>query len=155
MGIHGCKTDDHAGVDTCCGCKVFKPNSTKTCDFNMAWNFNDNSTITSVMSGKCLEALPSGSVEVNTCDDRETQHWSLSDAGGGRSVVRQASGNLCLADAAAPAPTPSPPPSPAGNVPVSIQLKDLGITSQVNMRDVWRKQDLGPVSDSFTTELAP
>merc|ERR1712032_906558 len=52
LEINACNTDDHAGVGTCCGCKTFKPDSTKACDFNMAWSLNGNGTITSVTSGK-------------------------------------------------------------------------------------------------------
>merc|ERR1712151_582916 len=99
----------------------------------MAWNLNTNGTITSVMSGKCLDGLQSGGVEVNTCDDRATQHWALSDIGG-KTMIRQASGGLCLADA-------DPSPSPAVKTSVTIHLKDLGITeAEVGLRDVWAKK---------------
>lgn len=150
LEVNACKTGDHARVDTSFGCKKFKPDSTNACDLNNAWNVNENGTITSVMNGKCLESA--SGMELNTCDDRSAQHWSVSDVGKGRVVIRQANGDGCLADAPEPSP-PTPPPTPAGNISVTLNLQDLGVTTEVGLRDIWGKRDLGTVSGTLKTEL--
>ena len=61
--ITGCSFDNGAGVGTTYGCKGIPPAGWKSpCDANGVWAFNENNTITSVMSGKCLEISASAIV---------------------------------------------------------------------------------------------
>lgn len=72
--ITGCAFEDGASVGTTYGCKALPPPGWKTsCDANGAWAFNSNNTITSVMSGKCLEVSVSDkkTVEVSACTGTE------------------------------------------------------------------------------------
>ncbi|MDD8044189.1 MAG: NPCBM/NEW2 domain-containing protein, partial [Verrucomicrobiota bacterium] len=39
--------------------------------------------------------------------------------------------------------------------PVSVQWKDLGLSGTLQVRDLWRQQDLGGFEDGFQTEVAP
>lgn len=137
LEIRGCKTTEHATVDTDYGCKAL-PAPGESCA-NMAWNFNSNGTITSVMSGKCLD-VSSRHVEVNSCNGSSTQRWEVFSFVPGRHRIREADGQRrCLVDA---------PPKP---VTVTIKLSDLGIKGETKVRDVWQKKDLPSTSDSITT----
>jgi len=98
MEIRGCSADDHAKGDTDFGCKALPdPDTAQPCDKNMAWEFNANGTITSVLSGKCLQT--SQRIEVTTCDGSTAQTWALHDAGGGACTIREAGApGRCLAE---------------------------------------------------------
>lgn len=98
LEIHGCSSSDHVGVDTKFGCKKLpSPQETDPCAKNMAWNVNSNGTITSVLSGKCLQPSSTG-LEVTTCDGSAVQVWEVRDVGDGMSTIRQAKGDRhCLA----------------------------------------------------------
>jgi hypothetical protein len=95
--ITGCSFGDNAAVGTNFGCKKLPPpgGNPGPCNFNGAWAFNHaNKTITSVMSGKCLEAATDGAValhapamggvrvQVSSCTGKPNQQWKWADAAG-------------------------------------------------------------------------
>lgn len=116
--ITACATGDGASVGTTYGCKGLPKNCKSACDCNGAWMFNaGNATITSVMSGKCLEAKSTSAgsaVEVSSCTGKPNQQWSwhISDIVNGRTaggeitgqVASKASPSLCIDDGDFPAP---------------------------------------------------
>eukprot|EP00041_Stephanoeca_diplocostata_P035461 m.1252709 g.1252709 ORF g.1252709 m.1252709 type:complete len:617 (-) comp24703_c0_seq73:4205-6055(-) len=82
--INGCSTANGASVDTSFGCKAlppkgWSPTHGNLCDANMAWRFNANGTVTSVMDGGCLEVSPQDEfhVVVGTCDGSPRQQFSI------------------------------------------------------------------------------
>jgi hypothetical protein len=106
--ITACAAGDGASVGTTYGCKAI-PKGCKgsgDCTCNGAWLFNTgNMTITSVMSGKCLEAR-SNVVEVSACTGRANQQWKWADGGGKITgqISSKAKNNLCIDDGDFPAP---------------------------------------------------
>eukprot|EP01044_Picomonas_judraskeda_P003701 COSAG03_NODE_311_length_9123_cov_2.643506_8_plen_435_part_00 len=114
--ITGCATSDDASVGTTYGCKGLPQNCKSLCDCNGAWVFNaGNATITSVMSGKCLEAKTASAgsaVEVSTCTGKSNQQWSWHTTLDERTasskitgqIASKASPNLCIDDGDFPAP---------------------------------------------------
>ena len=115
--ITACATADGAGVGTTYGCKGIPKNCNSGCDCNGAWLFNaGNSTITSVMSGKCLEAKSSSGgtpVEVSACTGKPNQQWSWhtseSENGDGAGQITgqislKAAPDFCIDDGDFPAP---------------------------------------------------
>lgn len=106
--ITGCSFGDGADVGTTYGCKPI-PNGTGGCDANGAWAFNENGTITSVMSGACLRVDPKDNTTVNvgSCTDPppKWQRWSV-DGVQIQSLMATADGAeaLCVDNNEAPAP---------------------------------------------------
>merc|ERR1712039_348076 len=102
LEVRACSFKDHASVDSDFGCKAFpKAGDTNPCSKNMAWNYNSNGTITSVMSGKCLQSAPSPSshVEITTCAGTPEQTFEIMESGTGMSVIREkGDARRCLAD---------------------------------------------------------
>ena len=90
--ITGCDFGERADVGTTYGCKGLpNPGDKSACDYNGAWAFNEgNGTITSVMSGACLEVQDNasgGRVEVSSCSNATNQRWSWGRTGGGPGSV--------------------------------------------------------------------
>jgi hypothetical protein len=85
--IGGCDAGSPSNVDTDYTCKKLPSpgwrNHSSPCAANMAWTFNTNGTISSVMDGGCLEVSPIDhvSVEVSTCDGSHRQQWSYTTNG--------------------------------------------------------------------------
>ena len=113
--ITACASGDGAGVGTTYGCKGIPKNCNSGCDCNGAWVFNTgNSTITSVMSGKCLEAKSGGgsAVEVSSCTGKPNQEWTWhtstsDDASRGMvtgQIISKATPGFCIDDGDFPAP---------------------------------------------------
>ena len=117
--ITACATGDGASIGTTYGCKGLPKNCKSACDCNGAWTFNaGNKTITSVMSGKCLEAkaTQAGSpVEVSSCSGKSNQQWSWHTGDGVNQLTTRsditgqiasiASPSLCIDDGDFPAPS--------------------------------------------------
>lgn len=113
--ITACAIGDGASVGTTYGCKGLPQNCKSACDCNGAWTFNTgNATITSVMSGKCLEAKSTNTgspVEVSACTGKPNQQWSWHTGDhltAGSEITSQiasrASPSLCIDDGDFPAP---------------------------------------------------
>lgn len=104
--ITGCASHDDAEVGTTYGCKPVPKRCTGIgdCDCNGAWAFNPgNKTITSVMSGKCLEvAAGSSAVVVSACTGKLNQQWSWTGSSGSIESVGQP--GRCIDDGDFPAP---------------------------------------------------
>jgi hypothetical protein len=120
-------------VDVGFSCKkVPKPGFGNSCAANMAWVYQANKTVTSVMDGHCLTLSADGSsLTVQTCKPQgdkavTTQLWAFSDDTEGGSAMRSlahASGDgICIDD------------GPAAES-LSEQVKDANSPSMVSEQD--------------------
>jgi len=114
--ITGCSFNEGASVGTKYGCKPIpkpippggKPNP---CKSNGAWTFNvGNSTITSEMSGHCLESSGS-SVSVSSCSGNANQQWmwtrrrsASATTHGSMQIESKAYSGQCIDDGDVPSP---------------------------------------------------
>eukprot|EP00039_Didymoeca_costata_P002752 m.62306 g.62306 ORF g.62306 m.62306 type:complete len:741 (+) comp11502_c0_seq2:165-2387(+) len=90
--ITGCSFAEDAEVGTNYGCKAI-PHGTGGCDANGAWAFNQNSTITSVMSGACLHVdEKSKAVTVGECKGTTEQQWIVD----GTQIKSKSDQNMCI-----------------------------------------------------------
>jgi hypothetical protein len=78
--IQGCSTAEDAVVNTNWGCKAVpvKPcKGNNDCLCAGAWSINSNSTITSVMDGRCLQVDPGSTVTVGSCTGKANQQFKF------------------------------------------------------------------------------
>ena len=116
--ITACDFSQGADVGTTYGCKGLpQPGDGSACDYNGAWMLNPNGTITSVMSGKCLEVegdAAGGRVGVSNCTTGQPapQRWQWGGgAGATTGSIRSASHpTQCIDNGDVP-----PPPGTTGS----------------------------------------
>jgi hypothetical protein len=132
----------HPSIGTGYGCKPLptQPCGANKCNCNGAWALNANGSVTSVMSGMCLE-VDGTAVSANVCAaGSPTQQWKVVPSTANPAAFKFTQGPLCV-DANQP---PSPPPSPGGpaNVTVPLVSLNLGFSGPIRVRDVWAHRDL-------------
>lgn len=118
--ITACETGDVAEVGVNFGCKPLPGNNwSNPCDANGAWSFNANSTITSVMDGKCLQVDPRNNMIVNvaTCNAEPSQQWNTN----GSAVESAGMPGFCVDSGVA-----SPPPGTTGQCVAVDVTNDVG-----------------------------
>ena len=167
--ITACATNDGAGIGTTYGCKGIPKTckGTGDCTCNGAWLFNPgNKSITSVMSGKCLEAKGAAgagsAVEVSSCTGKPNQQWhwkaggTAADDDGGKitsQISSLAQPGLCIDDGDFPAPAGTD-----GNC-VALTHGDGGDGPGVSLVNAGNNGDCDPSkppkpTESFTLEPA-
>ena len=159
--ITACATNDGAGIGTTYGCKGIPKTckGTGECTCNGAWLFNPgNKSITSVMSGKCLEAKGAAgagsAVEVSSCTGKPNQQWhwkaggTAADDDGGKitsQISSLAQPGLCIDDGDFPPQLYDVVADPGEHTNVAAANEDV-VTRLLGRLDFYLSQRCGPAS---------
>jgi hypothetical protein len=139
-----------------------------------------SNTITSDMDGACLDIYErvGPSVTAHLCNGQSNEKWTYSEADGSITSLQGGQSKLCLSAGSAK-PAPGPPSGPtgttsiwmkrmsdgkrialvlvneadtAGTVTVPWSLIGASAQSKYMVRDLWKQEDIGSFSGSYTTE---
>jgi len=128
--IRGCNYGEGATVDTDFGCKPDPAGSTDPCANNMAWNLNEDGTITSLYSGMCFTLDAASGGRLAKCTGDASQRWSLKGDSSHQQIV--SSDGACV--------TNGQQPQPAGQLIFDVTA--LGWQA-AQVRDLWDHKNFG------------
>jgi len=161
LDIYNCGTADGTPIEVF-SCHL---NDTNSCSqsTNQLWNYNSDTTITSVMNGKCLDVydFTGPGVETWTCNGGPNQKWTFQSDGtlkSGENLCLDVQGDLevwagPLSGGAVAVVLFNRSPS-ANNI--TANWSDIGIpaSTSADVRDLWAKKDLGSFKGSFSSQVA-
>jgi len=160
LEIYDCESQDGANVQVY-PCHLSDKNSCSQ-STNQQWNYNSDTSITSVMDGKCLDVynFEGPNVETWTCNGGPNQKWTFRSDGSlysGEGKCLDLQGNLEVwagkLDGGSRAVVLFNRSGGSANITANWSDIGLSASSSALVRDLWKRQDIGRFTGSYSATV--